>query len=185
MDKTANYGVDGGGSLPQALPKQKTQIAAKQVRGVEDPATVICVPVHLGDGIKWWSYDDILIGGIKVNGTPVKEKDGLGHSVLGYLPIPIPRSWGEREFNVVVEYEAEDGEAKFKFKLFYGCGDPSELHLGESQVLTGKAGKKERIYFKLNPECLVRNELIRVSLDIARETPHPILIYGVWLELKS
>lgn len=161
---------------------RRTRIPARQLGGVENPATVLLHPVLLGDTATWWSYDQILIGGIKVNSIN-KVENGVHRTLIGYLPSPIPRSWEESEFCVVVEYEAETEEAAFKFRLHYGCGDPSELHLGETKLLEGKTGGKKRLAFSLHPRFLAKNELFRCSLEIARETPDPVLVYGAWLEV--
>lgn len=159
------------------LPKH--QLPAKQLRGVEDPATVLLVPISfLPEGaLTWWSHDGYLIGGVRANGTLV------GSSRIGYLPQPIPRSWHGERFHAVVEYEAEQREAQFTFRAYYGCGDPSELHMGETKLLDGRTEGKQRLGFQLNPELIVANELFRFSLEIARKTPSPVLIYGAWLEL--
>src|SRR3972149_4314452 len=99
-----NDNTEGGGNTPPTffLPKRKTQIAAKQVKGVEDPATVLLNPIQLCEGASWWSYDDILLGGIKIVGKRNVDDEGCGHCYIKYLPTPIPRSWGEKQFNVVV-----------------------------------------------------------------------------------
>lgn len=168
-------------------PPRKHQLPAKQLRGVEDPATIILVPMSLVPVgmVQWWSHDGLLLGGIKVNGAPLDASDPGHESRIGYLPAPIPRSWGEEDFHVVIEYEAEDKEARFRLRVYYGCGDPSELHVGESQTLEGESQGKRRLYFKLDKAKLRCNELFRATVEVNRDTPHPILIYGVWLELVA
>jgi hypothetical protein len=164
------------------MSERRTKIPAKQLGGVESPATVILTPMHFSPGAAWWSYDQVLLGGIKVNGAPQIPAGGL-HCLIGYMPIPIPRSWGEDDFHVVVEYEADAPSARFKFRICYGCGDPSELRLGETDTLVGDSGGKRRLKFKLNEAYLARNELFRASLDVVRESPDPVLVYGTWLEV--
>jgi hypothetical protein len=171
---------------PPAPKKARRQVAAKQVKGVESPATVLLHPVHFNPdnqgAASWWSYDQILIGGIKING--VKEiKEGTRSDVIAYLPTPVPRSWGEREFKVVVEYECEFPGTIFQFRMHYGCGDPSELHRGESGMMNGQTGGKRRMTFPLEEKYLQRNELFRATLEVVRASPKPILVYGVWLEI--
>tara|TARA_Y100000034_G_scaffold37277_1_gene45814 strand:+ start:668 stop:1228 length:561 start_codon:yes stop_codon:yes gene_type:complete len=179
--------IKNGPPPPSRPSRNRQRIGAKQVRGIEDPATVILTPMALlpRDLVKWWSYDEVLLGGIKFNGTNDIDAETPGDQArVGYLPIPIPRSWGEAEFGVVIEYEAESLDAQFRFRLFYGCGDPSELYRGESDLLTGHAGGgKRRMLFKLDPDKLKRNELFRVTVEVHRMTPHHVLIYGAWLEV--
>ena len=91
---------------------------------------------------------------------------------------------GAREFAIVVEYEAEHVGADFFFNLFYGCGDPSTLVLGKTDSLRGESGGKTRQQFFLDKEFLKRNELFRFTLEVNRTTPHPVIIYGAWLELS-
>ena len=157
------------------------KIKAKQFPFVENPATVLLIPFHLGSTVSWWSHDGILLGGLMVNS--VEKVEDVHFSRIGYLPTPIPRTWGQKEFGVVVEYEAESETTKFKFRMHYGCGDPSELHLGETEVIQGIAGKKHRVKFKLNENYIIRNELFRATLEIARYNPEPVLVYGAWLEI--
>ncbi len=153
---------------------------AKQFPFVENPACVILIPINLGQDSSWWSHDGILLGGIKVNSI---EKFGPNHVCrIAYLPHIIPKSWGQQEFGLVLEYEAA-ANAKFKFKAYYGCGDPSELHLGETEPLVGKAGEKRRIRFKLEEKYISRNELFRTTIEVLRSNPKEVLIYGAWLEL--
>ncbi len=161
----------------------KRMIPAKQLGGVEDPATVLLTPMSLGDSATWWSHDGVLLGGIKINGITAATHEKPHRARLGYLPLPIPRSWGETTFHVVVEYEAEHTGARFKFRIFYGCGDPSELHLGESRIIEGVSGGQQRVKFSLDESKLTRNQLFRATLEIMRESPDPVLIYGVWLEV--
>lgn len=177
--------INGGDKNPPIFtPLAKRRIAAKQLQGVEDPATVLLNPIQLCDGASWWSFDDILLGGIKITGKRNVDEEGFGHCYIKYLPTPIPRSWGEKHFKVVVEYEAENKAAKFDFRINYGCGDPSELHLGTTPEVIGRTGKKERAFFTLDESLLLRNELFRVTVDIMKKNRHSVLIYGVWLEIK-
>jgi hypothetical protein len=173
--------VNGGDNTPPKL--KKNQIPAKQLQGVENPATVLLTPIQLCDGASWWSHDGILLGGIKTTGKRNIDENKVGHCYIKYLPIPIPRSWGEQKFNVVIEYEAENKNAKFDFRVMYGCGDPSELHLGETKEVVGKTGQKERVFFTLDESLLLRNELFRVTIDIMKKNQFPVLIYGAWLEI--
>jgi hypothetical protein len=154
------------------------QLPSKQVQGVENPATVLLIPMVLGDGASWWSHDGALLGGIQI---------APQHSAkIMYLPRPIPRSWGEKEFNVCVEYEG-DSAALFKLRLLYGCGDPSELRLGETDEITGETGKIRRLRFRLNPELIHCNQLFRCTLSIARSNGGngEVLIYGAWMEVGA
>ncbi len=164
------------------LPRERRRgIPAKQVRGVESPATVLLVPIRLGDGCAWWSHDQILLGGLRVNSA--KDVTGEVRCLIGYLPCPVPRSWGEREFVVVFEYEGERPDTNFRLRLWYGCGDPSELHVGATDPIVGQSGGKQRMHFHLRQHYLQRNELFRATLEVARTSPGPVLIYGVWLEV--
>lgn len=176
------YVIDGGGQTPPVQSK-KYQIPAKQLQGVENPATVLLNPIQLCDGASWWSFDDILLGGIKINGKRNVDENKCGHCYIKYLPTPIPRSWGQKKFNVVIEYEAENKNAKFDFNVNYGCGDPSELHLGKTSEVVGKAGRKERAVFTLDESLLLRNELFRVTIDVMKKNRYAVIIYGVWLEI--
>lgn len=159
----------------------KHRLSPAQVRGVEDPATVLLIPMSLGHAGRWWSHDQILLGGIEVCG----DVAGIDRCKLGYLPTPVPRSWGSRDFHAVVEYEAEQANTRFKLRVYYGCGDPSELHVGESPVQEGVSRGKRRMIFKLNPERIVRNEMFRLTLEVIRETAAPVLVYGAWLEVSA
>ena len=160
---------------PRGIPQ------AKQFPFVEDPATVLLLPIHLS-GAEWWSYDGVLLGGLKINGTEIPKDNEDRKARVMCLPTPIPRSWGRREFGVVVEYEAEHPDSQFQFRLFYGCGDPSQLLLGETPMVSGQVGMhREKFFLKDGP--LERNQLFRFTLELLRKTPHPILIYGLWLEL--
>lgn len=158
-------------------------LRAAQLPGVENPATVLLIPVHLGSVTSWWTHDGILVGGLEINS--VKEiSEGQFHSAkVGHLPTPIPRSWGQKDFHLVVEYESEKDSAHFQFRLYYGCGDPSELRLAQSNFRQGKTGGKKRAKFPLNEKYIERNELFRATIEIVRQTPDPILIYGTWLEV--
>lgn len=170
-------------SGPPPPKKPKRLISAKQLAGVENPATVLLHPVHFEEPIiQWWSYDGILMGGLKVNGNTEIE-NGSRSDAIAYLPTPVPRSWGEREFKVVVEYECEHQGSIFQMRLHYGCGDPSELHKGETGFLQGVPGSKQRIAFPLDESHLARNELLRCTLEIQRVSAKPILVYGTWLEI--
>jgi hypothetical protein len=162
---------------------QKRTIPAKQLQGVESPATVLLHPVIFDreKGLGWWTHDGVLCGGIQVTSAPGFAAGDEGR--IAYLPTPIPRSWGQRAFDVVVEYEAESSEARFQLRCYYGCGDPSELHLGETALLKGKGGGKQRLRFRLNEAHLTRNELFRCAIGVIRQTPEPVLVYGVWLEV--
>ena len=163
--------------------KPKNKLPAKQLGGVESPATVLLIPVSLDKETKWWSHDGILLGGIEISRIKkVKQIKKARVSRVGYLPRPIPRSWGEKDFHVVLEYEAEDDSA-FQFKLYYGCGDPSELRLGETKVMKGKSGSKKRLRFKLKPKYIISNELFRATIEVQRLSPGSVLIYGAWMEL--
>lgn len=154
------------------------QLPAKQVQGVEDPATVIMIPMVLGDGASWWSHEGMLLGGIEI--APQESPK------IMYLPRPIPRSWGEAEFHVCVEYEGAN-EALFKLKLYYGCGDPSELRLGQSDEIIGETGTVRRLKFRLDPEKIFRNELFRCTLKVARSNGGKgnVLVYGAWMEVGA
>uniref|UniRef100_A0A6H1Z9A8 Uncharacterized protein n=1 Tax=viral metagenome TaxID=1070528 RepID=A0A6H1Z9A8_9ZZZZ len=158
-------------------PKPRS-ISAKQVGGVETPATVMLTPVHLDEGWKWWSHDGILVGGVQFDGD-----QGKMSGKVGYVPILVPRTWTGEQFHFVAEYEADAPETRFKFRLYYGCGDPAEIHRGESAVLEEKAGGKRRMAFELDPAHIDFNELFRVTIEVIRETPGPIKIYGAWLEV--
>ena len=159
-----------------------TQLSPGQVRGVENPATVLLVPAMLPDDATWWSYDGKLLGGIKVNS--ITECGHEGHPTpVRYLPTPVPRSWGSLDFGVVVEYESEHECADFRLRLYYGCGDPSDLHLGQTEPITGRSDGKQRLKFRLHPKHLRRNELFRCTVEVQRASPDPVLIYGVWLEV--
>lgn len=157
-------------------PSRKTKLPAKQLGGVENPATVLLIPTMLTEGAKWWSYDGVLLGGVEV--VPHQSPR------IMYLPRPIPRSWGEHEFHIVVEYEGEES-SRFTLKLYYGCGDPSELRLGESEILKGETGKVRRIKFRLNPELISSNQLFRCTLEIQRTNggKGTVLVYGAWMEI--
>lgn len=160
--------------------RRRPRLPAKQLGGVESPATVLLIPVNLGDEAVWWSHDGVLLGGIQIN--RLTEIEGVHNSRVAYLPRPIPRSWGESEFGVCVEYEADD-HAVFRLKVYYGCGDPSELRLGQTKMLAGETGSKQRLRFKLLPKFLAANELFRCTLEIARTSPGCVLIYGAWMEI--
>lgn len=168
------------------MPKTKPDTAkrgrpqAKQFPFVESPATVLLIPVSLGDGAGWWSYDNVLLGGIKVNRLKAIKKSHT--SRIGYLPRPIPRSWAKSEFGVCIEYEA-DTDSVFRFKLYYGCGDPSELRVGQTKCLAGQVGSNQRLAFKLIPKFLVANELFRCTLEVVRTSPGAVLVYGAWIEI--
>ncbi len=86
---------------PPEPKKAKRKMPAKQLGGVESPATVLLHPVHFNPDNKgpasWWSYDGILIGGIKINGVEAID-GGTRSDTIAYLPTPVPRSWGEKEF---------------------------------------------------------------------------------------
>ncbi len=160
----------------------------KQFPFVANPSQVMLHPVALVGGPTWWSYDQVLIGGLKCNGP--KHEDGgeitVTHpakSKIGYMGTLIPQSWACEEFGVTLEYEADKPDARFKFRLFYGCGDPSEIKLAESKLFEGQTDGKQRMRFKLNPEHIARRELLRVTLEVVRETPHPVFVYGAWLDV--
>ena len=158
-------------------------VRAGQFPFVENPATVLLVPVHLGPTTTWWSHDGILVGGLEIN-TIESIPEGQHHSAkVGYLPTPIPRSWAEKELRLVIEYESKEETTDFQFKLYYGCGDPSELRLAQSNFKKGMTGSKKRARFPLNEEYIKRNELFRATVEVVRRTPDPIWIYGVWLEV--
>lgn len=162
--------------------KVRNKIPAKQLGGVENPATVLLHPVHFNEpAVSLWSFDGILLGGIKVNGA--EEIKGTRSDSIWYLPTPVPRSWGQKKFNVVVEYECEHPGSIFQLRLHYGCGDPSELHRGETGMLQGRVGAKSRERFELDETKILRNELFRASLEIVRVSPKPVLVYGAWLEV--
>lgn len=174
--------------------REKNRLSPQQVRGLENPFTAVMHPVVLGSGVEWWSHDQILVGGLKVDG-PVGASPA--HALIGYAPTPIPRSWGEREFVVALEYEVGSGQVdktphvekpalspRFKFRIFYGCGDPSEIHLGETAFLLGHSGKKDRLRFRLDESHIQRNELFRATIDVVRDSQDPVLVYGAWLELR-
>jgi hypothetical protein len=154
-----------------------TRIPAKQLGGVESPATVLLSPVDLGDA-GWWSHDQLLLGGIKAD-SPVGATPGVCR--VRYMPLPVPRSWAKTAFCVVVEYEAEPN-AMFVLRTYYGCGDPSELHVG-SESIRGIAGKKQRAIFRLDEAHLARNELFRATLEVIREAQPAVYVYGAWLEI--
>lgn len=162
--------------------KRGTRLSPEQLRGVESPATQTLVPISLGDSATWWSHDNILIGGIKVNSIK-RVENGVHRSLIGFIPTLIPRSWEGNDFAVVTEYETETEGADFRFRLFYGCGDPSDLRLGETPPIQGKSDGKQRLTFKLNPKFLQRNELFRCTLDVSRVSPDPVLVYSSWLEV--
>lgn len=225
-------------------PVSDGRLKVKQFPFVENPATVLLIPVHLVGDTRWWSYDGVLLGGIQVGSdtandnrkdsvdatkpqvstessvvatvaathgvspskwnsfwplkkkAPIVEKApmvsapppkaGLSdaqESKIRYLPSPIPRSWGEQDFHVIVEYESSHATTEFSMKLYYGCGDPSELRLAESPPIKGISGGKQRMKFRLNKANIARNELFRATLDIIRATPDPVYVYGVWLEI--
>ena len=164
--------------------KQPKRLSPEQLRGVESPATVMLLPIQLGKTADWWTHDNVLIGGICINSiSKIDSADGIHRTALGYLPTLIPRSWEESEFGVVLEYETESDGANFRFRVMYGCGDPSELHLGQTEPIQGKTAGKQRVTFRLNPEYIRRNELFRCTLEVARESPDAVLIYGAWLEV--
>jgi hypothetical protein len=163
--------------------RKKSQISARQLRGVEHPATVLLHPVIMGEHLRWWAHENsgMLIGGVEVNSTgDFRDSE---NARLCYLPTPVPRSWEERDFNLVIEYECEHEKARFAFIVHYGCGDPSELHVGSSKLQRGKLGGKQRLAFALDRHFIVRNELFRATIEVHRESPHPVLIYGAWLEI--
>jgi hypothetical protein len=153
-------------------------LPSKQVLGVENPATVLLIPMVLGDGAEWWSHDGALLGGIQI--APKKN------SRIMYLPRPIPRSWGEKEFHIVTEYEGDSG-AIFRLRLLYGCGDPSELRRGDSGDIVGETGQIQRARFRLKPKLIHRNQLFRCTLSVARSNSGSgnVLIYGAWMEVGT
>lgn len=159
----------------------------KQLPFVEDPARVLLIPLHLGQGCTWWSHDGSLLGGVKVNGGVDERGIPAAHnpvtSKVMCLPTLIPESWGENKFGVVLEYEAESPQAKFRFRVLYGCGDPSELRVGKTRLIETIAGKKDRVVFLLNPEFIHRNEMMRVTIEVVRESHHAVLLYGAWLDV--
>ena len=158
------------------------KLPAKQVTGVENPATVLLIPAMLGKDVSWWSHDGILLGGLQVVSPDPDSK--TPQSRIGYLPRPIPRSWGNIDFGVVVEYEGSD-EAKFSFRLYYGCGDPSELRIGQTKPLQGKTGSKQRLRFELLPKFIMRNEMLRCTLEVQRNGAGQVLVYGAWMEVGA
>lgn len=155
---------------------KKSKVPAKQLGGVENPATVLLIPMVLGEGASWWSIDDVLLAGVKI--------DPKCSPQIMYLPRPIPRSWEEKEFSVCVEYEGE-ATSVFTLRMLYGCGDPSELRLGETRIIKGETGKKRRVKFQLDPEKIHRNELFRCTLKVNRVNggKGDVLIYGAWMEI--
>lgn len=158
-------------------------LRAKQFPFVENPATVMLTPLNLGPSAHWWSYDGILLGGIEVNTNPAspEEPDSCR---IAHMPMLVPRNWGERDFCVITEYEAPSPSSRFKFRIYYGCGDPSELRLGETELLVGATTGKQRMSFRLNAALLARAELFRVTLEVIRESSDKVLVYGSWLELN-
>lgn len=169
-----------------------------QLQGVESPATVLLHPAVLGSGnghpeVVWWSHEKspVLVGGLEVRHvarlSPEAMKGfydkGKHETGIGYLPTPIPRSWTKREFRVVVELESEHKDSNFQIRLYYGCGDPSDIRLGESEWITGKSYGRERIPFPLKAKYLDTNELFRATIVIHRKTTWPVLVYGAWLEI--
>lgn len=150
---------------------------AAQLRGVESPATVLLHPAMLSSDVCWWAHpnSEQLVGGLQILA-------GLNESRIGYAPTPIPRSW-QSDFYVVLEYESEHEEARFQFRLYYGCGDPSELRMGQTPLMSGESGGKQRAWFKLSPEFIARNQLFRATIGVRRKASYPVLIYGCWLEV--
>lgn len=158
-------------------------VRVKQFPFVENPATVMLTPLSLGPSAHFWSYDGILLGGIEVNTKPASPEEP-DPCRIAYMPMLVPRNWGEREFCVITEYEATSPTSRFKFRIYYGCGDPSELRLGETELLQGSTNGKQRMSFRLNEKLLARAELFRVTLEVVRESSDKVLVYGSWLEVN-
>ena len=166
--------------------KKRQKVQPKQVTGIENPARVMLTPVLLGAGTGWWSYDKVLVGGIEAkqisNGDHLWATEPLASNIIGYQPMLVPAVWGEKDFHVVFEYEGEHPDAAFFFKVHYGCGDPSELHVRESAQFQGSGGAgKARLAVKL--KHVDRVELLRVTLQILRRNGLPVIVYGAWLEI--
>jgi len=169
---------------PEPCPKQDRRVKPKQMLGVESPAVVMLTPVLLNKGTAWWSHEGILVGGVVVNqisnGDHDWVKEPQASNLIGYAPTWVPKIWQKKAFNVCVEYEGER-EAAFSLRVHYGCGDPSELHVHESDLLTGNTEGKSRERFPITH--IDRRELLRASLEIRRNNGLPVLIYGAWLEI--
>lgn len=166
----------GGAALKP--PRKDKRISPSQVRGMDRYPTYMLYPVYLQDGAEWWSADDVLVGGVKVNGTAEKGAEVC----IGFCPTLIPLSWGQKDFAVMVQFEAEEARSRFKLKCYYGCGDPSSLQLGVTPYIEGQCGRSHA-QFDLSPQHLNRNELLRVTLGVLRETLDPVIIYGAWLAI--
>lgn len=175
----------------QVAKKTKPRWDSRFVAGIEHPQTVMLVPTVMGSpdanggepDVAWWSHENSpqLVGGIEV--VHVKNYRGPVQSYVGYLPIAIPRSWTGKEFGVVLEYESEHKNSVHDFVLYYGCGDPSDLKVEQTETFKGKTLVRERIKFPLRSHGLDTNELFRCSVCIRRASPFPILLYGAWLEI--
>ena len=162
--------------------KPPTRLSPDQVRGIENPATVMLTPAAMGETASYWAHPNcpMLLGGIKVNTV---MGPGMTSCMVSYQPTLIPRSWEERSFGVVLEYESDHKHAEFMFRLHYGCGDPSELRVGQTKLLTGKSLGKTRLTFALRGQYLAKGELFRAAIEVVRNTPLPVYLYGAWLEV--
>jgi len=181
--------IGGAGTTPPQPPgsHQRTQLPPKQVRGMESPAVVMLHPAQWNGNSGWWSHDGILLGGIAIDGPFPGEgqepPEGPHKTLLAYSPTRIPRVWDGKKFGITVEYESERPESRFKFRVYYSCGDPSERKLWEARYMEGQNNGKRRLTFNLAPQFVVGDELFCCTLEIIRVQPDPVLIYGSWLEI--
>ena len=168
-------------STIKAIQKRGRRISARQVEGIESPKVITFIPVSLGDAISWWSKDNILMGGILAQPLENFEKEHLG--LIRYAPTLMPSLNNSEDIRLVLEFECDEEDALFQFKILYNCGELDQVNVGETKQFKGSTEGKERLAFKLNPEKIEPGELLRVTLGIARQAPHPVLLYGAWLEI--
>jgi len=166
-------------------PRRPKKVRPEQLLGVESPARVMLIPALLGTGCGWWSHDQVLVGGVEAkqisNGDHDWKAEPLASNIIGHAPTLVPAVWGRKDFHVVFEYEALHPECSFSFRVHYGCGDPSELHLHGSEYLVGTTKGKARLTIPL--AHVDRIELLRVTLQILRRNGLPVVVYGAWLEI--
>lgn len=160
---------------------------ARSNTGLEALASMLLNPVMFTKNANWYAAHECgVMGGVRVAGaaSDVVGKPNM-HGLISYAPVLIPHAWRGRALAFVVEHEAHDQAARYALHLSYGCADPAQVKIIITRPIEGKANKRLRLTFAMDPSHLVGGELARFSLKIVRHTDYPLFVYGAWLELGS
>ena len=148
---------------------------------------IVLHPVFLSKNAKWTGLSSgNLVAGIRVQGMGRDRNNQASlNALIAYAPTLVPAHWADRSFCLVVEHETPSEGASYTLNLAYGCSDARTSQVVKNRLVVGKAGVRTRLAFTLDPTAFSQDELSRFTLEVERQSKHPIVICGAWLEVRS